>query len=139
MKVYAAMAQKVTAIQNCRQSGNTEWEERHSQALKELIDLMPSGSGIDGGMQFDEGASSGEKLVFHFSFHHMDKNGMYDRWTDHTLTVRGSLAFGRRLTISGRNRNDIKEYLYEIFDSVLTEELEPAGETSPTARSGRKL
>ena len=46
---------------------------------------------------------------------------MYDGWTNHTLTVRASLQFGIDLTISGRNRNQIKEYLYETFQCALTD------------------
>ena len=126
MKVYQAMAQKVQAIENCQLSGNLEWLERHNLDLKELVERLPSGSGINSGVEFDRARSTPEKLVFNFSYDHMDENGYYTEVTDHTLTVRGSLAFGCRLTIitiSGRNRNDIKEYLYEIFDCALAEEL----------------
>ena len=49
----------------------------------------------------------------------MNENGFYDGWTDHTLTVRPSLVHGIELEISGRNRNDIKEYLHETFHSAL--------------------
>ena len=54
----------------------------------------------------------------------MNENGMYDGWSEHTITVHPSLQFGFRLTVSGRDRKEIKDYLHETFDFVLREEVE---------------
>jgi hypothetical protein len=51
----------------------------------------------------------------------MNDVGYYDGWTEHTVTVTGSLTSGYKMTISGRDRNDIKEYLYETFSAWLDE------------------
>ena len=123
--LYREIAAKLAAIRNCRESGNTEWEAKHGDALKELVDMLPSGCGIDCGTKIDEDACHAGKLVFSFSFHHMNDAGMYDGWTDHQVFVTPSFD-GIDLRITGRNRNDIKEYLYETYHFALTQETEIA-------------
>jgi hypothetical protein len=80
---------------------------------------MPSGSGFDSGTTLDLDASHADKLVFQTSFHHMDENGYYDGWTEHTVTVTPSLRDRYHIRISGRNRNDIKEMIHQSFDVAL--------------------
>ena len=79
----------------------------------------PSGSGLDNGTALDVKASKPERLVFVADFHHMDTNGYYDGWTCHTVIVTPSLACGFVLRITGRDRYDIKDYLYEVYDQAL--------------------
>jgi hypothetical protein len=81
---------------------------------------MPSGSGVDIGTKLDLGESTSDKLVFSASFHHMDEHGGYDGWTDHKIIVTPSLQFGFNLKITGRDRNQIKDYLSDIFHTALT-------------------
>ena len=105
-KVYQQIAVLVAAIHNCRESGNTEWENRHEAEIERLVKIhFPHGSGVDNGVVFKLDLSSADKLVFLTAFHHMDENGGYDGWTNHALTVRPSLAFGYDLKIGGPNRN----------------------------------
>jgi hypothetical protein len=97
-----------------------EWFDRHEDTIERIVrDFLPHGSGVDNGVKFDFDHSTGEKLVLHTSFHHMDENGFYDGWTDHTVTVRPSLRFGFDLSVSGRNRNEIKDYLADCFSGDL--------------------
>jgi hypothetical protein len=124
MKLYQALAGKFAARLNCEKSGNTEWFERHEDDIKRLFDELPHGSGINSDYHIDFEKSHGEKIVFHFSFHHTDEHGYYCGWTDHTVTVTGSLQFGFTLKISGPNRNGIKEYFYDIFHYALSTEVE---------------
>jgi hypothetical protein len=49
----------------------------------------------------------------------MNDGGFYDGWTEHTVVVTPSFR-GINLRISGRDRNQIKEYLYETYDYALT-------------------
>lgn len=119
--LYREIASTLQAMSNCRRSGNQEWLERHEARLAELVDLLPSGSGIDCGTKIDADSCKPGKLVFTFSFHHMNESGMYDGWTDHVLTVTPSFD-GIDLRISGRDRDGIKEYLYETYYQALTEE-----------------
>lgn len=49
----------------------------------------------------------------------MNDGGFYDGWTEHTVTVTPALHGDFHLRISGRNRNDIKEMMYQDFDYKL--------------------
>ena len=80
----------------------------------------PSGSGFDSGTELVTGSMN--KLVFKTAFHHMDEMGGYDGWTEHKVTVTGSLLFDYNIKISGRDRNNIKEYMTEVFCAWLDEE-----------------
>lgn len=125
--LYVELANLIRARLNCQQrtpEPNQEWFERHTDTIKQLVkDYMPSGGGIDDGTRIDLDRSTGSKLVFTTNFHHMDESGMYDGWTEHTVTVRPSFG-GIELTISGRNRNDIKDYLHETFEYALSQLIE---------------
>ena len=125
MKIYQALAQYVDARQNCIKSGNDGWKVKWEEKIQAVMETrMPSGSGWDCGTKIDLDSSTGEKIVLYGSYHHMNENGMYDGWSEHTITVRPSLQFGFRLTVSGRDRKEIKDYLHETFDFVLREEVE---------------
>lgn len=82
---------------------------------------LPSGSGIDCGTKIDLDASNRNKLVLLAAYHHMNESGMYDGWTEHRIIVVPDLASGFTLNITGRNRNGIKEYLYDTYWPVLNE------------------
>lgn len=122
-KTYEHLVSAVQARINCLNSNPVNpWHEKHEETINAIVkQIMPSGSGIDCGTKIDLDKSSGEKLVFTFGFHHMNEGGYYDGWTEHTLTVKSSLQFGIELTISGRNRNYIKEYLYDTYRYALTQ------------------
>jgi hypothetical protein len=53
----------------------------------------------------------------------MNDAGYYDGWTDHIVIVSPSFD-GIDIKISGRNRNDIKDYLHDVFHAALTEEVD---------------
>lgn len=120
--LYRRIASRIDARRRCLDTGNGEWIKRHSEALRALEKHLPSGSGIDSGTTIDLDESHGEKIVLHTSFHHMNDQGMYDGWTEHTVTITPSLMFGIIVKIGGRDRNDIKDYLAEVFQDCLTEE-----------------
>ena len=121
--LYSALASAVQARKTCQERQNGEWFDTWSKEINNLVErFMPHGSGVDCGTKIDLDASHAEKLVFYASFHHMNENGFYDGWTEHTITVTPSFT-GINLRISGRNRNEIKEYLYETFDCALSQEI----------------
>jgi hypothetical protein len=119
--IYQALASKVVARQNC--SGkNEEWFARHTQDIERLVkEWLPSGSGFDAGTKVDWDKSNAERIVFLTAYHHMNDTGMYDGWTEHAVTVKPSLCFGFTLTISGRDRNQIKDYIAQAFEIALRE------------------
>lgn len=130
--IYQAISSKVVARANCADK-NPEWFDRHKEDADKLVSQhMPSGSGFDTGTKLDWDKSTADKLVFTTAFHHMNDTGMYDGWTEHTVTVRASLSFGFALTISGRNRNDIKDYIADCFYQALRAE-EPRPEPAEVA------
>lgn len=121
--VYRRLASIVQALRNCTASGNTEWYAKHAERA-ELIarDLLPAGSGIDSGTTIDLDRSTPNRLVLNTAYHHMDDGGSYAGWTEHTVIVTPDLQSGYNLRITGRDRNDIKEYLHQTFAQALETE-----------------
>ena len=122
-KVYQKLASSIDARLTCIKRENEYWETEHFEQIHHIMTTAPSGSGIDSGTTIDLDKSTGEKLVFHLGYHHMNDWGYYDGWTDHTITVRPSFRFNTILTISGPNRDDVKDYLHEIYHIWLNEEV----------------
>ena len=54
----------------------------------------------------------------------MNENGMYDGWTEHKIVITPDLLHGFNLSIGGRNRNEIKDYLHEVYSAALAEEFD---------------
>lgn len=118
------ISELLQAIRNCEASGNLEWRAKHAQRLVDIVVSGPSGSGWDCGTRLDA-ASTPYKLIFFGSWHHMDESGMYDGWTEHKIIVRPAFI-GVDLTVTGRNRNGIKDYIGELFYGWLTSTSEAA-------------
>jgi hypothetical protein len=123
--IATILAQLVQARRNCLSSGNSEsWAERHEGTILAIVaQCFPHGSGFDSGTKIDLDESTDEKLVFHTSFHHMGDNGLYIGWTYHKVVVRGSLASGFVIKITGQDKCGIKEYIHEHFYSTLETKL----------------
>lgn len=122
MPVYKAIAHTFEARANCIKSQNTEWQGKHEDKILDIVkECLPSGSGFDNGTTFDFDKSLPHRLVFNVSFHHMNDNGMYDGWTQHAVIVHPSLAHDFKLDVTGRDRNEIKSYIHEVFSSALAE------------------
>lgn len=126
-KLYQLIAGSIGAIRNMQAkpgSHNAFGARIHSEALDQFDALLPSGSGLDCGVKIDRQRSKADRLVFTFSFHHMNEVGMYDGWSEHELIITPSLQFGFEQRITGKDRNDIKEYLYDVFRWALSDEIE---------------
>ena len=123
--VAQALANSIQAMNNCEESGNTEWHDKWETRIDNIMEQSPSGSGIDCGttISYDhiETHKPITKLVFLCSYHHMNQDGYYIRWTEHRVTVRPDWQ-GVSITISGRNRNDIKDYLADVYGEWLDSE-----------------
>ena len=122
MKLYQQFAQTLQARINC-EDGNNEWFVRHGERIEALCKQhMPSGSGFDQGTTFNFEDSRRNRLVFDTAFHHMDENGSYCGWTSHQVIITpGFDCFALRVT--GRNKNDIKDYIGDVFSIALNSEL----------------
>ncbi len=121
VKVYQHLAKMANWNENCKKSNNEEWAEKSQFAIDAVMSTAPSGSGIDCGTKLIK--SSPTKLQFQADYHHMDDNGYYDGWTEHRVTVWARLD-GFALTISGSNRNEIKDYLHEVFNNWLNSDFD---------------
>lgn len=125
--VYREIASYLNARRSClehyQEPGKShleEWITKHECRAHDLTRrFMPSGSGIDAGTTLQVDACTDDKLVFTTSYHHMNDGGYYDGWTEHTVTVKPSLIHELTIKISGRDRNNIKEYLHDCFDNHL--------------------
>ena len=117
--LYEALSIAIQARTNSQASGNTEWFAKWTARIKELADLLPLPMMC--GAHLDVEASHAEKIVIQTSHHHMDENGFWDGWTEHTIVATPSFWNHVNLRISGHDRNDIKEDLHETFHSALTE------------------
>jgi len=117
--LYKAMALTLNAYHNCVKADNKDWELKHFEKLTEYNDSLPSGSGIDSGCKIDIESSTDNIIIINFGYHFMDENGYYDGWEDYKLIITPSLSFDFDLKIIGKNRNEIKDYFYEMFDFTL--------------------
>lgn len=110
------------AIDNCAAANpvNMEWMLKHKASLRELCEMLPSGSGIDNGTTLVEirTARGRESIDLSCSFHHMNDLGVYDGWTEHKIRIRPSFH-GLDVSVSGPNRNRIKDDLQETYDQTM--------------------
>lgn len=122
---YQAIARMLAAYVNCEDSDNTAWRDKHAEAIERLMrETAPHGSGFNKGTALDFEKSTPDRLIFTTAFQHMDEMGGYDGWTNHAVKVMPSLVSGYTLQITGRNKNNIKDYIHETFDNWLDSEIE---------------
>jgi len=105
----------------CIKKNNTEWIEKHEATIKEWIDTLPHGSGINFDYWIDMDNSGDNQIVFGNSWDYMNDNGYYDGVIDFKVKVTPSLSFGFNLLITGNfgKHQDIKEYLYDTYNEAL--------------------
>jgi len=119
-KTYEKLAQTVSGRLNCIERGNTEWEGIHEDVIRDIVkNGFPSGSGFDSGTYLDLEYSTSEKLIFYTSYHFMDKMGGYDGWENYKIVVTASLVAGCNVKVVGKNRDNIKDYIGDIFWEAL--------------------
>lgn len=111
----------VTARLGCVESNNNEWFERWEEYLVTIQENnLPRGSGFDAGTTINLNRSGRERIVLDVSYHHMDEHGGYSGWTEHSVIVYPTFD-DFKLRITGRNKNDIKDYIHDVFSNVLAE------------------
>lgn len=128
--VATTVARVLDAKKRCEKEGN-EWAEKHAETLEWLNkQFFPSGSGIDSGTELWEPNCTADKLVLFCSYHHMNDNGMYDGWTEHKIIITPDWG-GINVKVTGRDRNNIKDYLIGVFECAFTQVchiIDPANE-----------
>ena len=116
MKTYQRIALALDA-----RKADMALAERAKEMVARAMKDAPSGSGIDCGTHISASSTS-KQLVFTANYHHMTENGYYDGWTYYTIVVRPSLKYTIEITISGRDRNNVKDYLWDVYFNWLTSE-----------------
>lgn len=119
-KVYIRLAELIDWKARCDRTNNQHWAPKVQDFIDEVMGTAPSGSGIDCGTELLEDECSPTKLVFNMSFHHMNEPGYYDGWSEHQVIIKPTFG-GFDMRITGRDRNDIKDYLGEVYDCWLHE------------------
>ena len=120
------LIQQISLALNARNTckahgGNGEWQSRWEERLESIAkNELPSGSGFDSGTKLDFDASTDDCIVFTTAFHHMNDNGYYCGWTEHTVKVRPSFIHGFTLTVSGRNYRDIKGNIKDTITDMFS-------------------
>ena len=96
---------------------NDEWAPKSRDKVSALAEhFLPHGCGFDAGTHVDWKRSKVNRIVLDTQFHHINDGGFYDGWTEHSVVVTPSLAYGFEMRITGRDRNDIKNYIGEEMD-----------------------
>lgn len=122
--VLKAIASEIERLKRCQTTNSEHYAPAINSAetrLENLQACLPSGSGIDCGTKIDIDKSNTNEIVLHCSYHHMNDNGFYDGWTEHKIRIWPTFD-GFDFTISGRNRNDVKEYLEQCYHQTLSDE-----------------
>lgn len=86
--------------------------------LESLDNLLPSGGGFDNGVNLIVYDFKPNRLVFQADFHHMNQDGFYTGWTEHKVIVTPAFN-GIEIRVTGRNKNEIKEYIAETIGQAL--------------------
>jgi len=127
MELYKELATKIDAIENCVKNGNQEWFRRHHEELKDLLNQLPHGSGIDGDWKIEYDKTKNDNIVLSNSYHVMNEVGFYDGWIDFTVIVKPDFISGFQLNIKGRfsdyrwQGESIRECLYQVLYDGLRE------------------
>ena len=135
--LYKALMTIIYAMHTCKQNSEAGGQNsahygamylQHRHRIEQLVkNHLPSGSGFDTGTTIDvETSYRRSRLVMDTAFHHHGEHG-YDGWTNHTVTAVPDLALTFWLKINGRNRNDIKGYISDVFSAALLEVVEVPG------------
>ena len=86
--------------------------------------FLPSGGGFDAGTTIDRSqlVTNETRIVVTTAFHHMCSNGYYTKWTEHNVVIKPTFD-GVDVQVKGRDYNDIKDYIGDVFHELMTREM----------------
>jgi hypothetical protein len=134
-KKYQCLASAFKSYSYYISKNNNDTAEMFMNDIKQLIESLPHGSGIDSTTNFSYLSSKEDKLIITSGYHHMDNNGYYDGWTDFKIILTPSW-YGFNLKIQGafpRKYADTREYLEDLFATDLDQ-----GYTHPRFKEAAK-
>jgi hypothetical protein len=128
--LYVVIASAISARKRCEgDKSHKKWYERWTTRLNWIAaNRLPHGSGVDNGTTIDIDRSTEDRIILYTAYHHMNETGMYDGWTEHSIIITPSLVCRFHIRITGRDRNDIKNYLTELFSCALADPVGPIPE-----------
>ena len=134
MKVYQKIAATIQTIENCINSGNHIWEEKHTDTLYKIEkEYFPHGSGFDGVVTLKIDDCKKDKILIYFEWHCMDDNGYYDGWLNFDLIISPSFdGFNMHIVWYRHNMKDkykvnkyrplLEDFFYDTWYSTLDQE-----------------
>ena len=122
MKLYQLFDKHITGSK-----AKPPYNEYHLNKLNELLDKLPTGSGIDAGTTIAFEECRWNKIVFNSSYHVMDEHGFYDGWIEFQVIVRPTFT-GFDLELRPLRRktyfnNYLRDYLFDVFYDALDSEV----------------
>lgn len=117
--MYQALAQFLAGMRS--QSSSLNHVLKCKMRLAHVVDnYLPSCNMRNINKTFLHYSSSPKRLIFHTSYQHDDRT-----WTDHKVVVTPSLMYDAPdIKITGKNKNQINDYLHEVFAQGLRTILE---------------
>jgi hypothetical protein len=124
MPLYQMIDTAIQARHNCSQSGNWVWYHKWETLLKNIENIFPHGSGLDGEIKIDLASSHSQAIYIRSEVHMMDENGMYNGWE--RFSVKITPAFGGfNMYVIGhtvKNRrlwDNYKDWISDTFNDCL--------------------
>ena len=110
---------------NCVNNGNKEWQDKWEDKLSNLLDMLPSGSGIDTGLEVDIKPSL---VTINGDYHAMNEHGMYTGYIAFTITIEPAfIGFVLGIEIHDKDHEQaygLDDYLGDLFYENLSQEVE---------------
>lgn len=122
MKLYQWIARMLDSLEKNESRGSDLIiSNRCTDALNDLEKFLPSGSGFNSGCKILL-ISKPNRIVVKADFQHMCEHG-YTGWTDHLVIVTPSLVYGMQIRVTGKDKNEIKDYIGETMEIALNTEI----------------
>jgi len=124
-KLISRIYRTIQAKENCIKDNKQDWINNHEFSLYEMErNYLPHGSGIDSGCTIDREFKE-NRIVINVPYHLMDENGFYCGWQDFKIICKPSFdGIDMKITSNVKDKYFLKEYLYDLFDNCLNEEIE---------------
>lgn len=111
MKLYQKIA-RVVSLENTALK---------AKELASLNELLPKGNGIEAGCAILL-KSTRNKIVIDTAYNHPNGSYVATRWTNHQVVVTPAFEGEINIRITGKNENDIKDFLFDVFREALMKE-----------------
>ena len=114
MKLYQKIARVVS---------QKNWAKR-AKELSLLQELLPNGNGIRGqeGLAEILPESTKKRIVIYTTYWHPNDSYETSRWTAHQVIITPSFEREINIRITGKNKDNVKDYLHDIFREALMKE-----------------